>query len=1059
MRKSMSKRLIAIVVLTTIATGSTATIASANVIKKDESVYVTLNTKGDETSKVVTNWIHSDDKNITVKDKSSLTDIKNVKGLEKPEQTGDDIKWKMNDNDLYYQGKTDKQLPVGVDIKYYLNGKEKNADEIAGKSGNVTIKIKFTNKISENKMIGDKERTIYLPIAIAGELSLPLDTYSNVRVNGGKVISEGKDNIVTFAAMPGIKETLNVEDFDKKLAYDLNDEIEISASCTKFEIGSMMMVATTMMPEIDTLEATNTIDELKDSLKKLKDGSDKLLDGTNKLKEGTDSAVLKLNDAKSMMNDPKIQEKLNLIMIDNNVSRANTLIRDAMYAKDLDTSQIKEIMNLVNQGNYEKASVLIQDAKDLIQYKDMVTNSVDTLKDAFNNKNVNKLIQDLEVAKLSYDNVSPETKEKIKALGDIATKDNIEKAQQILKNTISDTKVVKGQAEELLSHKDELVNGFDTFKDSSEDLMNNANDVFNNADEFMKQANGTLSGVNTLMSEVEVLKPDITKVIGDAKSLDNNAQGLIKQIMDTTGTKTPDEALKVIDGMIAKLNGSMSTIDNIMDKVSEFYGNEDNLKMMMSDVSDYGKSYLILKGYIAYEVQVECAKGLPKDQAFAVALKNVQEIVDNVYSSNPQLVSQLNELINKLSKNPSLFAPEGMANDAIKINSYKTQIDGLIKEIDNNKENVMGLKEELQSVKALLPVIESSKPILMQAKALLEESKTLYGKVQPLMEQGKPLLSNAQSFVNKSNQVLEESKGLLNKSQGVMNQAAQLEGSINGLVNSDDAKGVVNYIGKLQQMESSAEGTFIKNLANTFVNISDDELNKLDSVKVSGLALLQDVDGAKDSINDVMNLVQNIKSSGKDKEIASKVTKLEYDINNSKELLNQVEGLAGSIDSSKMNEVSSMAYNLLNMQQDLKNCNDILLITQDALSKGNIAQARSLVNGLPTLESGIKQLTDGITALNDGMTEFATEGIDKLNETGNEAVDDAVDTIAAKDEMVELSKKYDTFTGKGENMESAVKFIIKTEEIKAPEEKVANVNVKTNTEKKSFWNWLKSLFS
>ena len=153
MRKSMSKRLIATVVLITIIAGNSTVAVYANEVKKDESVYVTLKSDGTENEKIVSDWIHSSDRNATVTDKSSLEEIKNVKGEEKPVQDGENITWTLKDNDLYYQGKSTKQLPISVSIKYYLDGAEISKEDIAGKSGKVKISLNFISEVLTDKSV------------------------------------------------------------------------------------------------------------------------------------------------------------------------------------------------------------------------------------------------------------------------------------------------------------------------------------------------------------------------------------------------------------------------------------------------------------------------------------------------------------------------------------------------------------------------------------------------------------------------------------------------------------------------------------------------------------------------------------------------------------------------------------------------------------------------------------------------------------------------------------------------------------------------------------------
>ena len=50
--------------------------------------------------KTVTNWIHSDKGNIDVEDETSLKNIENIKGDDKPVKDGDKLKWKVDSSDF-----------------------------------------------------------------------------------------------------------------------------------------------------------------------------------------------------------------------------------------------------------------------------------------------------------------------------------------------------------------------------------------------------------------------------------------------------------------------------------------------------------------------------------------------------------------------------------------------------------------------------------------------------------------------------------------------------------------------------------------------------------------------------------------------------------------------------------------------------------------------------------------------------------------------------------------------------------------------------------------------
>ena len=104
-------------------------------VSKEETVYVNTTAEGEVTDITVSDWLKNSGKNSTdVEDTSDLTDIKNVKGDETFTQKGDNLTWNTDGKDIYYQGKTDKNLPVSVSIKYYMDGTEVYPVDLAGRT-------------------------------------------------------------------------------------------------------------------------------------------------------------------------------------------------------------------------------------------------------------------------------------------------------------------------------------------------------------------------------------------------------------------------------------------------------------------------------------------------------------------------------------------------------------------------------------------------------------------------------------------------------------------------------------------------------------------------------------------------------------------------------------------------------------------------------------------------------------------------------------------------------------------------------------------------------------
>ena len=112
---------------------------------KEETVYVVASPNGETKSVIVSEWLKNQDGASTLEDVSDLKDIENVKGDETFTQNGDKVTWQAEGKDIYYQGTTDKALPVTEKVTYFMDGKEMSPEEMAGKSGKATIRFDYTN--------------------------------------------------------------------------------------------------------------------------------------------------------------------------------------------------------------------------------------------------------------------------------------------------------------------------------------------------------------------------------------------------------------------------------------------------------------------------------------------------------------------------------------------------------------------------------------------------------------------------------------------------------------------------------------------------------------------------------------------------------------------------------------------------------------------------------------------------------------------------------------------------------------------------------------------------
>lgn len=251
-------------------------------ITKEETVYSFLDPSGSLKQNIVSVWLKNPQKDSVIKDISELTGIQNVKGYESFEQNGDKVTWNAQGNDIYYQGTTEKSLPVEIKLTYLLDGTEINPEELIGKSGKVTIRYEYKNSSTIEADIQGKKEELYTPYLMVTGYVLPVDTFRNVEVTNGRLISDGDKQVVVGMTLPGLSESLKL----KSDILEIPETFEITADVTDFSLSSSVTVAFGDILSELGVDSIDSIDELKDSIDQLTSGSYDLMNGAKELSDG-----------------------------------------------------------------------------------------------------------------------------------------------------------------------------------------------------------------------------------------------------------------------------------------------------------------------------------------------------------------------------------------------------------------------------------------------------------------------------------------------------------------------------------------------------------------------------------------------------------------------------------------------------------------------------------------------------------------------------------------------------------------------------------------------------
>ena len=300
--------------------------ASESTADKEETVYVKTDANGEEKTVIVSDWLKNFSGEAKIKDATDLTDVENVKGNETYKRgKKDSITWNANGKDIYYQGTSDKNLPVSMKVTYYLDGKEISPKKLVGKSGKVKIRYEYENHSAVTKTINGKQTTVYTPFTMITAAILNTDNFSNVKARNGKVISDGNKHIVIGVAMPGLADSLNLKNTSIGSNFDIPEDFEITADVEDFQMTVTATVANSDTLSEFGLDDAGDLSELTDSLKDLENATDKLCDGSGDLVKGIEKLVTASGKLKSGTKQIAVSSKQLATGLDKLVNGSTTL--------------------------------------------------------------------------------------------------------------------------------------------------------------------------------------------------------------------------------------------------------------------------------------------------------------------------------------------------------------------------------------------------------------------------------------------------------------------------------------------------------------------------------------------------------------------------------------------------------------------------------------------------------------------------------------------------------------------------------------------------------------
>lgn len=585
-----------------------------NPTEKTETVYSVLNSDGSISDTIVSSWLHDEDGINNIKETLNLTDVKNIKSNEKPSKDGNTYTWNAKGNDVYYEGTATKQLPVSVKIRYELDGQEISANDIQGKSGHLKLTISFTNNYSEVKNINGKSIVIHPSYLAGGMLNMSTGKFSNVKCESGKIVNDGTNEMLAFANIPGLNETLSSAGLDKvNNQLGISDDVTVEADVNDFDLGSIMVGMTneidlaSELGEIGSVsELTDGIDQLIEADNQLIDGSKQLYDGTTQLKEqaaplvGSSDQVRQLSAGAIQLNDGVKALQTGISQYTAGASAINEGINQ-LYAIPQGAAQISEgittykTQSLVSgiddlsagldtfrqQVNAGLSSADTKAMMEQLEQAEGVLNKMSGTLDK-DEKIVSGLNQGMKDAKV------PETLETLKTVKETQLP-ALQKAinTQIDANNNAYTnnkKVVEGFNEDFNSTKKSMLDSIDATITALEAAKGTTSTSTTSVTD--EEGNTTSSETSTTTVNNDAIDAQIAKLQEQRKqveALTTTSHGELQEFVDMS--QTLDQLGTLLDGVLVGANSLTGTLESAAE----------NIGILQSDVSDSLDKISVLK--------------------------------------------------------------------------------------------------------------------------------------------------------------------------------------------------------------------------------------------------------------------------------------------------------------------------------------------------------------------------------------------------------------------------------------------------------------------------------
>lgn len=577
MNKKIISKITSSILLCTIIAYTTPVFA----FTKDETVYSKIDSNGNKYNTIVSDHIVNSEQEKLINDISDLANIKNINGDEEFSQDGNNLIWKAEGNDIYYQGESQKDLPITCDITYELNGEKIEAANLAGKSGKVKITIEYLNKDSHMINIDGRNEKLYTPFVVVCGTIIDNNNNKNIEITNGKLIDDGSKTAVLGISLPGLQESLNIS----KDKIDIPNKIEITMETTSFEMNNIVTYVTPKLIEENDIEMFEKLDEIYNQVNNLQSSSKQIEEGANTLKEGTstynekskefNSAISQISGGVSTIND-------NYSKIDTGISSLNdgsSSLKSGAKSVNEGTEAVSKNLQTISSklGELQTGTQSLQQGeKQLEAGINKIIASVNNIQGSDNSNKIaelNQLITANQNSINSLTKLNETLNTQLKQTNEEETKQiimtQIKTNESVIKLLKTDIGAYKETIETLkntdMSNIKELQNALNSLKQGIQNLQTGTNTLYNGTTAIQQGSALLSTKTEELAKGTKSLYEGTIQISKGAKSLFAGSSQLKEGIntLDTNGAKLEDASNQLTGGAETISEGASTLADGI----------------------------------------------------------------------------------------------------------------------------------------------------------------------------------------------------------------------------------------------------------------------------------------------------------------------------------------------------------------------------------------------------------------------------------------------------------------------------------------------------------------